>query len=298
MSKEALWGILRMAIRALGAHYIEDMDLAAKSLDLDPRVGHLIIPAFMFQPDPISVERLRVRMPYNAPGYYGKGLLALKEADYFSEVRAGEYLLTDRGDDAFKKIVAAAYGKMDALNAHVHDIAGNLRSLLLRLVQASMVSTDPVSKWSIIYSRRLDMNPDASHLVKVDQYLSDLGAYRDDAHLASWRHHEVSAHAWEILSVIWEDKAQDFDGVVEALKMRRWLENETKKAVDVLVQKGWIVEKEGLHLTDQGREIRDVAEALTDQYFFSPWEVLSGTERNHLEKLLKQLVETLTKLQE
>ena len=44
-----------------------------------------------------------------------------------------------------------------------------------------------------------------------------------------------------------------------------------------------------LHLTEQGNEIREKSEELTDQYSFSPWGIFSDDELSSLGNLLNEL---------
>jgi hypothetical protein len=73
------------------------------------------------------------------------------------------------------------------------------------------------------------------------------------------------------------------------LKSRRWTETESANAIEELENRGWIMAGEEMHLTEQGNEIREKSEELTDQYFFSPWGILSDEELSHLGNLLNEL---------
>jgi hypothetical protein len=269
--------------------YTEDMDSAAKSLGLEPPAWYSIIPAYTFEPDPISVPRIRVRIPYNSPAYYEESLLSLFELGCFDEVLDGEYLLNERGHEAFESIIHSAYQQMNEIPHLSPDSMEELQHLLYRLVQASLLSDEPTCKWSIIYSRRLDPGRDASAIIKVDQYLSDLTSYRDDAHLASWQSHEISGHAWDILGVIWSGEAASMGEIAERLKSRKWAETESVNAIAELENRGWIVAGEEMCITEQGSAAREKSEELTDQYFFSPWGILSEEELVRLGNLLKEL---------
>lgn len=280
-------------MRRLMARYTDEMDNAAKSLGLDPPAWYPIIPAYTFEPDPISVARLRVRVPYNSLAYYEESLSLLRELGCLDEAPEAGHLLNKRGHQAFRRIIAAAYDQMNRLSLLPAGKLQELQQLLARLVQASMVSAEPTCKWNIIYSRRLDPGRGASAIVKVDQYLSDLAAYRDDAHLASWRSYNIGAHAWDILGVVWRREASAVDGLIERLQRRRWTEAESKQAIDDLRKRGWILVEEVLQLTDNGREVRDEAEKLTDRYFFEPWDTFTEAELDRLGGLVKELSDSL-----
>ena len=293
MEKNEIWQIARQSMRVLMAQYTEDMEGAARSLGLEPPSWYPIIPAYTFEPDPISVPRLRIRIPYNSPAYYEEPLLSLFELGYLDEVLDGAYLLNERGHEAFERIIQSAYKRMNEITHLPLESIEELQHLLYRLVQASLLSDEPLCKWSIIYSRRLDPGRDASAVIKVDQYLSDLSSYRDDSHLASWRFHKISGHAWDILGVIWSREASSMGEIVERLKSRRWTETESANAIEELEKRGWIIAGEEMHLTEQGNEIREKSEELTDQYFFSPWGILSDEELSRLGYLLNELTDKI-----
>jgi DNA-binding MarR family transcriptional regulator len=112
-------------------------------------------------------------------------------------------------------------------------------------------------------------------------------------HLAAWSSYSVSAHAWDILGIIWQGRAASTPDVINLVKKRCWTESETLEAINELVGKGWITNTEQLSLTEEGQQVRENAEELTDKFFFSPWRVLTDVEYKQLCELLTQLNETL-----
>jgi len=297
MDRAEVWEVARQIIRGFMAQYGDAMDEAATSMGLDPSVGFVvIIPAYLFEPDPISAARLRKKVPYNSPAYYDKPLLTVKDEGFLDEVPEGGYILNQTGHEAFKKIMDAAYQQMESLSLLPSTQMDELTLLLAKLVQASILFPEPVSKWGILHSRRLDPGRSVVSAIKIDQYLADLSCYRDDAHLASWSSYSMNAHAWDILGIVWEGRASSIANVMDLAKKRCWTKSETHKAIDELVERGWIImREEKLILTEEGRRVRDDAEALTDRLFFSPWDVLTDNEYKRLCELLTGLNECLVK---
>lgn len=293
MDKREVWELARQIMRHFMARYGDAMDSAAISMGLEPSDGFVvIIPAYLFEPDPISATRLRKKVPYNSPAYYEEPLLAVKNAGYLEEVSEGGYMLNQKGHEAFQRIMDAAYEQMEQLSLLSPMKLDELKLLLAKLVQASILSPEKICQWSILHSRRLDPGRGVSPIITIDQYLSDLSSYRDDAHLASWSSHSVAAHAWDILGILWQGKASLAADVIELIKKRRWSEGETNTAIDELVKKGWITtDRKKLHLSNEGRQVRENAEELTDQFFFSPWRVLTDVEYKQMCELLTQLDE-------
>jgi len=294
MNKIETWNLARQVMQRIMGHYWDAMEKAGKSTGLEPSGCFLvIIPAYLFDPDPISAARLRKKIPYNSPAYYEEPLLLVKNAGFIDEAQEGGYILNQRGHEAFRKIMGTVYVQMERFSPLQLVKMEALKLLLAKLVQASILSPGKPGKWSILHSRRLDPGRNAAPTIAIDQYLSDLAAFRDDAHLASWSSRSISAHAWDILGLLWQDMAESTAEVVELVKKRRWTENKTLEAVNELVRKGWITDKGKLTITEGGRIIREDSETLTNEFFFLPWDVLPEIEYKKLGELLTAMYENL-----
>jgi Mn-dependent DtxR family transcriptional regulator len=293
MNKKQIWEVSHRTLRAFAPHYQPHLDATAKKFGLDPPTWYPLIPAHTFMPDPTSVERLRVRSPYSSPRYYEEPILSLYERGFLVESPLGGYTLTAEGDEAVNSITESAYESMQAIPVLGEGVMQSLAYSLGRLVQACMIYGEPISRWSIIYSRRLDEAPIDAYSAKIDQYLSDLAAFRDDAHLASWKSYNVSGHAWDILSSVWKDGPLSIKKVSDQLARRRWSMAETDNAVDELRNRGWIEVSGDLSVTEKGKDVRDESESLTDKYFFSPWSTVDDRDLTSISELLPNLTELL-----
>ena len=293
INNEQLWEIGQTVLRSLGSHYEGGMDSAAKNFGLKSPIWYPLTAAYIFKPDPISVQRLKVRSPYSSTSYFGTPLQALTEAGFLVQSPLGGYSITDQGNEATLAILFAAYKTLEAISLLSKDKMRSLANSLGRLVQACMIHGYPISKWSIIYSRRLDESSTENYAAKIDQYLSDLFSYRDDSHLASWRNLAVSGHAWDVLSVIWREGPISIEVVSDRLARRKWTKEETHQAVDEIRTNGWIEETMELTVTERGNHIRNEAEALTNDYFFSPWDSAPRSDLETLSTLLPELNELL-----
>lgn len=296
MDKKAVWQSALLVRRAIMHRYGNGMQARATSLGIDLPGLVALSAAYTFEPDPISVERLRVRVPYFAPAYYKAPLLGLKDAGYLDDAPEGGFYLNDRGHDAFRQIISVAYEQMNQLTLMPQEEVKELSLILARLVQAALQSPSPPCKWSIIYSRRLDPGRLAPAIAKLDQYLSDLAAYRDDAHLASWKPYSVSPHAWEILGHVWRRQASSVEEVLDKVRFRQWRQEQTRTAIDDLAALGWLEGPPEIKLTEDGKQVREQAEQLTDEYFFAPWDVVSGQELDRMEELFTKIINALSHL--
>ena len=187
MSQSNLWSIAVEALRSLSDEYLPVIDTEEINQGVDPGSWGLLFTAYTFDPDFISASRLRVRNPYTAAKIFEDRLVALASAGLLDSNGFGEYWLSERGKDAAAHIMAAAYERMAGLQPLLFADLERLTTLLRRVVQACLQAPEPPGKWCIGYSRRSDPGEKTNPIMRIDQYLTDLNAYRDDAHLAAWQ---------------------------------------------------------------------------------------------------------------
>jgi DNA-binding HxlR family transcriptional regulator len=295
MNTIALWPIAQEALQALGRHYGPVMDQTAAELKLSEWYGWLL-PALVFEPEPISATRLRVRSPYISARLYNERLAKATKQGFLTPVAEAEneYRLTELGRQAAERVMGAAYAKMTALQPMPSTESKRLASLLHQLVKSCLTTPEPPGKWCTIHSQRTDPGDEASVAVRIDQYLSDLAAFRDDAHLAAWQSHSVEGHVWEAFTYLWRGEATTLDGLYDKLERRGYSQDEYRWALENLIKRGWVKEEAGEYqVTFLGQEIRQAAEEATDQYFYSPWSCLSQGETEELRTLLILLRDSL-----
>lgn len=294
MSTTDLWPAAVEALRALSKHYGPQMERTAAELNLPEWYGWLL-PAAIFEPEPISATRLRVRSPYTAACWYDERLAKAAEAGFLTLVDEAEraYRLTALGKQAAERVIGAAYAKMAELQPLPLAELERLAGLLWRVVMACLAAPEPPGKWCLAHSRRVDPGEHAPAVVRIDQYLSDLAAYRDDAHLAAWQPHCIDGHAWEAFTYLWRGEATTLDELHHKLERRGYTREEYQQALEDLIRRGWVEGAEAYRVTTLGREVRQAAEETTDRYFYAPWSCLSETEQEDLRALLIRLHDSL-----
>jgi hypothetical protein len=162
--------------------------------------------------------------------------------------------------------------------------------LLAKLVDASVHAEEPSEKWSLINCRHWYPEGDYDTLAKIDQNLDCLFAFRDDAHIASWKPYEMDGIVWNSFSHIWEGEVTSSEKLAENLTNRGYEEADYAKAIGELIERGWIEKDEdGYRSTAEGQDVRSQAEAKTVRFFFSPWSCLEAAEKNQLLNLLVRL---------
>lgn len=293
-----LWPLARAAYDALGEVYGPVMARAAvEQAGLAPGMYFgWMLAAPGFAPAPISAERLAVRGPYTSLALNAERLAQSAALGLLTPAGPGEYHLTEAGLMAARRIFQAAYDSMAPLQPLPAADLARLADLLRRIVEATEQAPEPPGKWSFRLSRRIDPGQDAPPLIWIDQYLSDLNAYRDDAHLAVWRPYNISGAGWEAFTLLWRGAARTVDEVAERLAFRGHARETYAAALHDLVTRGWLAQEgDGYRLTDAGRALRQAAEAATDHYFYAPWGCLNAEELTELRELLAALRDALAR---
>lgn len=133
MDKNEIWQAALRARRAVMDHYDDRMEAKANSLGVDLPGLISLSAAYTFEPDPISIERLRVRVPYFAPAYYQAPLLGLVEAGCLNDAPEGGFYLNDRGHQVFSEIISMWSQGSSAVRHHAPQSAniGNRDQLII-----------------------------------------------------------------------------------------------------------------------------------------------------------------------
>jgi len=154
----------------------------------------------------------------------------------------------------------------------------------------------PGQEWSIkrplkvALATHTEVRPPSPSLPYIEQAISCLVGYRDDAHLAAWQPSGLSATALETLTFLWRGEADSLDTVCERLAHRGHPRRVYAEALAELRERGFIEGSEDApRLTEAGRAFRDRVEADTDRYFFAPWVCLDDAEKVELADLLTRL---------
>lgn len=269
-----IWPLALEVLRALGSYYYPAMGRAATEAGLGERDWYLLIAILTIDPRPVSSQVLGRRNPYTAAAHHAEHLEALAEAGaLLPDEKPGEYVLSEAGRSAVGWIIHAAYEAMAELYPLPRDEQNIMSSLLRELVFASLDVPEPPGKWSLQLSRKTDPGDTQPKIVLIDQYLSDLAAYRDDCHLASWETHDISGQAWEAFTLLWRGDASSLFELSQRLERRGHSKEIYRQAMLELIDRGWVSEEDSgsYALTAHGRKVRQDAEDLTDRYFYTPW---------------------------
>ena len=246
-----------------------------------------MVQAAEFDPEPLTVERLRKRAIWSAPGLV-LALLELLASEGWLDRIDDEYHLTSEGHQS----IADRQQRMsDIIDSLKLDDIDSLEAQLSAVIDASLECGDPPGNWSLKYSKRRAPSADSSSLVKIVHHLSDLNAFRDDAHMASWRAHQIDGYVWESFSLVHDGEAGDVEALFAQRAYRGYSRQDFRNALAQLTEMGWISTAEGQYkVTEKGQQVHAEAERLTDEYFYAPWHQVGAEElQDSLQALFDRL---------
>lgn len=244
--------------------------------------------AFYIRPEPLTVERLRIRNPYSHPQRQADSIKALKDANLLDD----KAIITQESVDAYQSLIDAQDAVADTLDmmdtAKLKKVVGYFN----RAYDAALsVEKPPIP--SMKDATQLNMNDGLVH--QIFYKFGRLGAFRDDCHLAAWKHLEIDGNVYEAFSLVWDGTADSAAKLLEARQNRGYEESDWQASLDNLVEMGWLEKDEDTYkTTDEGQKIRDEIEAKTDAYFYQAFDGFSDTEVEEFLALLKDVQEKFT----
>jgi hypothetical protein len=289
MDDLARWDLMREANAAIGDHIDRAVEPIIAKSGLNGREWSLLLAALTFEPEFTTPAHLMVRGPYTAAEEYLLRMSTAAGLGFMEEVAPGEYHLTPAGRSAVKHFIDTARAAIAEVDPLPLTNARRLANLLDRLVQYSLETPPPPKNWSIRLSEKL--MPDAEPpLPYIEQAISCLYAFRDDAHLAAWRNSELSATAFEALTLMWRKEARSLIQLADRLAYRGHPSHVYADALAELRERGLVTgAPEALRVTQAGQRLRDQIEEDTNRYFFAPWSCLDETEKREMIDLLSRL---------
>jgi hypothetical protein len=258
--------------------------------------GWYLVQAAEFDPEPLTVDRLRVRAIWSAPSLVA-ALLELMASEQWLDRRGTEYHLTATGRAILDR---SNTRRVDALsNFHLPIPAARLdrlAALLTDVIDLSLRSPTPPGTWCLRYSHRRAPSETAPALLRIFYAFTDLNAFRDDSHMASWRDHHIEGYVWETFSHVIRGTAATATSLFEQLAYRGHSREDFAVALSELASRAWITVKDNQALpTEQGHGIHATAEQHTNDYFYAPWMSLGDDTLQELLALLHELNMTVNK---
>ena len=245
-----------------------------------------------------SVTAFQKRDPYSNPAGFLSMFTTLAAHGWIEQMGEQQYRVTEQARAAARQIIRAGYDALGRLEAFPITEVERLTALLGRIVNAAFQAPEPPEKWALVH--RFRVATEASPLLaQVREYMMDLFAYRDDAHLTAWKPHGVQGLAWNAFTSLWRRDATSPAQLAEQAAFRGYTSADYEEAIQELLRRGWVEETDRAgtyRVTRQGQALRDAVEQLTDGYFYVPWSGLNESELVELRGLLSRLVERLQAL--
>jgi len=289
MDNQSLWKLIRDSWIKIQASFNPAIKpLVAKS-ELNIREWMLLLAALTFEPEDITPSHLMVRGPYTSSDQYLTRLEHVAEKGFLLRVSIGRFNLSPEGREAAFEFIKGVREAMVSAKLLPTQESLILAEMLERLVNNCLDTPPPPDTWSITLSHKLMPAIDPP-MPFIEQAISCLSAYRDDAHLASWQSSGLSAIALESMTLIWRGQVSTLDELTEKLSFRGHPQEVYIVALAELRARSYLSGyRNVLRLTEEGKMFRDSVEAKTDQYFFSPWTCLTEADKSKLAEILNQM---------
>lgn len=284
-----LYALIGDGMQALSPHYQQVVARVFETNNMTGRDWFAGALALGIETEALTPAYINYLMPYGHIDRDRAWLVAVAEHGFLQEAAPDAFRLTEQGRSAVQAFFTEAQAALAAVPVKGTDIK-RLVALLGRVVAGIEGNPEPAAKRFFLNSRATDTG-DLAPLARIDQYLTDLSRFRDDAHVAAWQPYAVEGIVWEAFSFIWEGNFAEFP---ERLEGRGYPAEALARIMAELVDRGWVqAAGEAYALTAEGAALREQAEVETDRLYFLGWGMLSEAEIAEVAALLRALIAEL-----
>jgi hypothetical protein len=281
-------------LQALYAHYQQAVQDTMAAEGLEGWDLNLAQVAYTGGDAPIQPADGQRHIPYSDASFFAERLAGAAERGFFEAAEDG-YRLSEHGRAVVERLQGAIVGALAAVPvdpATAETVTGHLQTQIAGCLDCDFDIPN------LRYSRRFDPGADAPVLQRLRRALNDLNAFRDDAHVAAFRALDVPAHEWEAFShvwgeQVWGDPVNTVDEVADKLGFRGHGKDVYREALESAVGRGWLAhEGKRYVVTEEGRRMREAAEADTNARYFAGWrleEDEAAELKREIDALAKQL---------
>ena len=242
--------------------------------------------------DTFSLENFQKRDPFTNPEQFEKVFVRLNVKGWIEPMLDGSYQVTEKAREAVRHVMQAGDAQLMDFRSMSEADLKRLAILLKQIIAESRVTPEPPEKWAILKRFRVADEYDPL-IVKIREYLLDFFSYRDDSHLSASRpHFNQAGIVWMVLGALWNRDAVTPKQMAEKMTFRGYEVSDYEVAIQAAVEIGWVEVDDRLEtfrLSQAGKELREQAEQLTNEYFYAPWSVLMRDETEELYELLTKL---------
>ncbi|MGE5775731.1 MAG: helix-turn-helix domain-containing protein [Chloroflexota bacterium] len=247
--------------------------------------------------DYFSTKDFQKRDPFSNPEKFEKNFARLNMLGWVEPLEDGSSRVTDKAQESVRRIICAGDERLAGFASMSDHDLGRLVILLKQITTECKLTRQPPEKWAIF--KRFRVAHDQSPLiVQVREYLMDMYAYRDDSHLSAARpHFNAAGIVWLVLGALAKGDAVNAEQMADAMSFRGYEVDDYEIAIEAAVEIGWVEPADrpkAFRLTQKGKDLREAVERLTNEYFYTPWSVLTQAEIDELFDLLITLRHELT----
>lgn len=258
----------------------------------------LLAQATEFEPEPLSVERLRIRAIWSSERIMA-ALLELMASEKWMERVGEDYHLLPEGQRLKKEVLGRSPRLLQQLSPLIQqtDLI-RFEALFAHILDNAMNCPTPPGNWCLTHSKRRAPAATSEPIVKIFHHYSDVNAWRDDSHMAAWRPYNVAGFVWEVFNFVCNGTAGNAEEIFDQIAYRGYSRLEYNDALEQLTGKGWI-QPDGnrYHATEQGRSVFSEVEEHTNQYFYAPWKQLGEAEQEEFWNLSEAFDRELKELE-
>jgi DNA-binding MarR family transcriptional regulator len=229
-------------------------------------------------PDTAKTADYLARQPYAKPEFVQETLQAAADRGWIS-MEGNGFKATQKAHDLNDALIQFLLDELNPLADEISVDVPDLVKDLAGLVEAAAKVKLPL-KPTFTFGRHFEYDDKTPSMTWVRRHLISLNSFRDDCHLSSWQEHKLPGYVWETLSFIWQGDAATAEKLAETLSGYRGYQAEDyTAAIEQLVEMGWIEAKDdGYQVTAKGKQVRERAEELTNQYYAKAFAALSEAQ--------------------
>jgi len=235
-----------------------------------------------------SIQDFQRRDPFSNAEQFERLFVRLNIKGWIEPLPDGSFRVTEKARETARFLIQAGDVQLsDFTSMTDHDLR-RLLVLLKQIVMESCLVPEPPGKWGILKRFRV-ADEQYPSIMQVREYLMDLFAYRDDSHLSASRpYFNEAGIVWLVLGTLWKGEAVN----AGQMAFRGYDMEDYEIAIQAALELGWVEQgsrPDAFRLTEQGKQLRELAEQDTNEYFYAPWAVLTQDEINELYDLLTRL---------
>ena len=143
----------------------------------------------------VTVDKFHTIFPYVNEIWQQTMFTQAVEHGFLQTEDDTSYTLTETGKNGVEAFFTNARLALDTISPLPESDLTRLAGLLEQVVMATQNAEEPAEKFNLKLSRKTAPEEEKTAVSHIDQFVTDLNVYRDDAHLATWRSLNITGQA-------------------------------------------------------------------------------------------------------